>query len=170
MAIRVPSSPVLAFHSSIASAVTDAATVILPQDVDAITVFVTSSVFGLTTVQTYVQTSVDGGTTWLDMGSTPIMVGTTGATPATALQQPFVAHFDVVGARGNEGTTSVVSVGSVVTKSINQIGASVATAGTYTGLPIMGRNLRIFHKATGTGASDIFTQVYTHSQAGGASA
>lgn len=167
MAIRVPSSPILAFHSSIASAVTDAATVLLPQDIDAITVLQTSSVFGITTLITYVQTSPDGGTTWLDMGAIGVMAGTTGATPTTALQQPFAAHFDVVGARGNEGTTSVVATGSVVTTSINKIGASVAAAGTYTGLPIMGRNLRIFHKATGSGASDIFTQVYVHSQAGG---
>lgn len=164
MAIRVPSSPVLAFHSSIASAVTDAATVLLPQDIDAITVLQSSSVFGITTLQTYVQTSIDGGANWLDMGSFPIMTGTTGATPVTALQQPFAGHFDVVGARANEGTTSVISVGSVVTLSLNKIGASVASAGTYTGLPIMGRNLRIFHKATGAGASDIFTQVYVHSQ------
>lgn len=167
MAIRVPSSPILAFHSSIASAVTDAATILLPQDVDAITVVQTSSVFGITTLNTYVQTSLDGGTTWLDMGNIGVMTGTTGATPVTALQQPYIAHFDVVGAQANSGTSSVVNVGSVVTQAINKIGASVAAAGTYTGLPIMGRNLRIFHKATGTGASDIFTQVFTHSQAGG---
>lgn len=167
MAIRLPSSPVLAFHSSIASAVTDAATVLLPQDIDAITVLQSSSVFGITTLNTYIQTSPDGGTTWLDMGNIGVMTATTGATPATALQQPYMAHFDVVGARGFEGTTSVVAVGSVVTTSINKGGASIAAAGTYTGLPIMGRNLRIFHKATGSGASDIFTQVYVHSQAGG---
>lgn len=167
MAIRVPSSPVLAFHSSIASAVTDAATVLLPQDVDAITVVQTSSVFGITTLNTYVQTSFDGGTTWLDMGNIGVMTGTTGATPATALQQPWVAHFDLIGSPTNSGTTSVVSVGSVVTRAINQVGASVATAGTYTGVPVLGRNLRIFHKATGTGASDIFTQVFTHNQSGG---
>lgn len=167
MAIRVPSSPVLAFRSSIASAVTDAATVVLPQDVDAITVLLTSSVFGITTLNTYIQTSPDGGTTWLDMGNIGVITGTTGATPTTALQQPWVAHFDLVGTTTNTGTTSVVSVGSVVTRSINQVGASVATAGTYTGVPILGRNLRVFHKATGTGASDIFVQVYTHNQAGG---
>lgn len=167
MAIRLPSSPVLAFHSSIASAVTDAATVVLPQDIDAITVMQSSSVFGITTLQTYVQTSPDGGTTWIDMGNIGVVTATTGATPTTALQQPWVAHFDVVGAQANTGTTSVVSVGSVVTRLINQVGASVATAGTYTGVPILGRNLRIFHKATGTGASDIFTQVFVHSQAGG---
>ncbi len=167
MAIRVPSSPVLAFHSSIASATTDAATIVLPQDVDAITVVQSSSVFGITTLQTYVQTSPDGGTTWLDMGNIGVMTGTTGATPVTALQQPWVAHFDLVGAQTNSGTTSVVSVGSVVTRAINQVGASVATAGTYTGVPVLGRNLRIFHKATGTGASDIFTQVFVHNQAGG---
>lgn len=167
MAIRQPSSPVLAFHSSIASATTDAATVILPQDVDSITVLQTSSVFGITTLQTYVQTSVDGGATWIDMGNIGVMTGTTGGTPATALQQPWVANFDVVGTVPNSGTTSVVSVGSVVTRAIAQVGASVATAGTYTGVPIMSRNLRIFHKATGTGASDIFTQVFVQSQAGG---
>lgn len=167
MAIRVPGSPVLAFRSSIASAVTDAATVILPQDLDAITVTVTSSVFGITTLQTYVQTTPDGGTTWLDMANIGVITGTTGATPATALQQPWVAHFDVVGAQINSGTTSVVAVGSVVGRAINQAGASVASAGTYTGVPLMGRTLRIFHKATGTGASDILTQVYVQNQSGG---
>lgn len=166
MSIRIPSSPVLAFHSSIASATTDATTVLLPQDTDSITVFQSSSVFGLSTLNTYIQTSPDGGTTWIDMGNIGVMTGTTGGTPATALQQPFVAHFDSIGAPTSEGTSSVVNVGSVVTKRINQIGASVATAGTYTGVPIMGRNLRVFHKATGTGASDIFTQVYVHNQSG----
>lgn len=164
MAIRQPSSPVLAFRSSIASAVTDAATILLPQDTDSITVLVTSSVFGLTTLQTYVQTSPDGGTTWIDMGNIGQIVGTTGATPTTALQQPWVAHFDSVGASQGNGTSSAVAVGSVVTRDINQAGASVAAAGTYTGVPLLGRNLRIFHKATGTGASDILTQVIVHNQ------
>lgn len=164
MAIRLPSSPVLAFRSSIASAVTDAATILLPQDTDSITVMVTSSVFGITTLNTFVQTSPDGGTTWLDMGNIGTIVGTTGATPTTALQQPWVAHFDVVGARGNEGSPSVVAVGSVVSQNINKVGASVIGAGQYTGVPILGRNLRIFHKATGTGASDILTQVFVQNQ------
>ncbi len=163
--IRQPSSPVLAFRSSIASAVTDAATVILPQDVDAITVHLTSSVFGITTLNTYVQTSVDGGTNWIDMGNIGVITATTGSTPTTALQQPWIAHFDVVGAGFNQGISSVTAVGSVVTRNINQVGASVAGAGQYTGVPILGRNLRIFHKATGTGASDILTQVFAHSQA-----
>ena len=164
MSNRIPNSPVLAFRSSIASAVTDAATVILPQDTDSITVFQTSSVFGITTLNTFVQTSPDGGSTWIDMGNIGTMTGTTGATPATALQQPWVAHFDSIGAQDNEGSPSVVAVGSVVSRRIVQVGASVATAGTYTGVPLMGRNLRIFHKATGTGASDILTQVYVHNQ------
>ena len=166
MAIRNPGSPVLAFHSSIASAVTDATTVLLPADTDSITVMQTSSVFGLTTVKTFVQTSVDGGTTWLDMGCIGVMTGTTGATPATALQQPWIAHFDSVGAKGNGGTPSVVATGSVVTQDINKIGASVIGAGQYSGLPLMGRNLRIYHVATGTGASDIFTQVFVQNQSG----
>lgn len=164
MSIRLPSSPVLSFRSSIAAAQTDNATVLLPQDTDAVTVLLSSSVFGITTLQTYVQTSADGGATWLDMGNIGVVTGTTGATPATALQQPWAAHFDTIGSQPNEGTTSVVSVGSVVTRRINQVGASVATAGTYTGVPIMGRSLRIFHKATGTGASDVLVQVFAHQQ------
>jgi hypothetical protein len=99
------------------------------------------------------------------MGNIGQMVGVTGGTPTTALQQPWVAHFDTIGARSNEGTPSVVSVGSVVNRNINQVGASVIGAGQYSGVPIMGRNIRIFHKATGTGASDIFTQIYVHQQA-----
>lgn len=164
MSIRTPSSPILAFHSSIASATTDAATVILPQDCDAITVFITSSVFGISTLNTYVQTSPDGGTTWLDMGNMGVMTGTTGATPATALQQPIIGNFSTTGGIDPTGVTSVINVGSVIVRGYNKIGASVATAGASTGLPIMGRNLRIFHVATGTGASDIFVQVFTQNQ------
>lgn len=164
MAIRLPSSPVLSFHSSIASATTDAATVLLPQDTDSITVMLSSSVFGITTLNTYVQTSVDGGTTWLDMGNMGVMTATTGATPANALQNPIIATFSTVGSIDPTGTTSVTAVGSVVNKVYNKIGASVTAAGTSSGLPIMGRNLRIFHQATGTGASDIFTQVFVQNQ------
>ena len=164
MAIRTPNSPVLSFHSSIASAVTDAATCLLPQDTDSITVMITSSVFGISTLNTYVQTSPDGGTTWLDMANMGVLAGTTGATPVTALQQPVVAVFNSVGQSQANGTSSVVSVGSVVTRDINKGGASVATAGTYTGVPLLGRNLRIFHVATGSGASDILTQVYVQNQ------
>ncbi len=166
MAIRIPGSPVLAFRSSIASAVTDAATCLLPADTDSITVMVTSSVFGITTLNTYVQTSVDGGTTWLDMGNIGTITAATGPTPSTALGAPWVAHFDSVGARGAEGTPSVTAVGSVVNRNINQVQSSAVGAGQYTGLPIMGRNLRIFHKATGTGASDILTQVFVQNQSG----
>lgn len=164
MGIRVPSLPFLAFRSSIASAVTDAATTILPTDTDAVTCLVSSSVFGLTTLQTFFQTSPDGGTTWLDLGSTPVITGTTGPTTATAVQAPFVAHFDTIGSSRNEGTPSVVNVGSVVSKSINQVQSSAIGAGQYSGVPIMGRAFRVFHKATGTGASDILTQVFVHQQ------
>lgn len=164
MSIKQPSSPVLSFRSSIASAVTDAATVVLPQDTDAITVMVTSSVFGITTLNTFVQTTVDGGSTWIDMGNIGTIAAATGATPATALQQPWVAHFDTIGAQVNQGVTSVIAVGSVRTRNINQVGASVASAGQYTGVPILGRALRVFHVATGTGASDILTRVFVHQQ------
>lgn len=165
MAIRTPSSPILSFRSSIASASTDNATCLLPQDTDGVTVMLSSSVFGISTLNTYVQTSVDGGTTWLDMANMGVLTGTTGGTPATALQQPVVATFSTQAATDSTGTTSVIAAGSVIVRSINKIGASVATAGTATGLPIMGRNLRIFHVATGTGASDILTQVFVQNQA-----
>lgn len=164
MAIRMPNSPVLSFRSSIASASTDNATTLLPQDTDSITVTLSSSVFGISTLNTYVQTSPDGGTTWLDMANMGVLTGTTGATPVTALQQPIVASFNTVSQAQANGVTSVISVGSVLTRDINKQGASVATAGFYTGVPILGRNLRIFHVATGTGASDILTQVYVQNQ------
>src|ERR1700690_3876075 len=124
MSIRNPGSPVLDWHSSIASAVTDATTTLLPQDTDSITVMVSSSVFGISTLNTYVQTSPDGGTTWLDMGNMGVMTGTTGGTPATALQQPIVAVFNSIGATDSTGVSSVISTGSVVTRTINKIGAS----------------------------------------------
>ncbi len=124
----------------------------------------TSSVFGITTLNTYIQTSPDGGTTWLDMANMGVIAGTTGATPTTALQNPWVANFNTMGTVDPTGSSSVVSVGSVVVRAITKAGASVATAGTYTGLPILGRNLRIFHVATGSGASDILTQVYVQNQ------
>ena len=164
MAIRIPSSPILDWHSSIASATTDATTCLLPQDTDSITVAVSSSVFGITTLQTFIQTTPDGGTTWFDMGSTPVIAAVTGPTTATAAQAPYMAHFDTVGAETNWGTTSVVKVGSVIALNINQVSSSAIGAGQYSGIPIMGRLLRIFHKATGTGASDIRTQVYVHNQ------
>lgn len=164
MAIRIPSSPTFTFRSSIASAVTDAATFLLPQDTDSVTVMVTSSVFGISTLQTYVQTSADGGATWLDMGNIGVITATTGATPVTALQQPWIASFTTVGTSQANGIASVTAVGSVLSRDINQIGASVASAGTFTGLPILGRNMRIFHKATGTGASDILTQIFVQNQ------
>lgn len=163
MSIRTPSSPVLSFRSSIASATTDMATVLLPQDCDAITVFLTSSVFGISTLNTYVQTSPDGGTTWIDMGNIGVVTGTTGTTPVTALQNPYVASFDTFGTDSGY-QTSVIGTGSVITRNINKLGASIATAGTTTGVPIMGRNLRIYHVATGTGASDILVNVYAQNQ------
>ena len=160
MAIRTPSSPVLDWHSSIASAVTDATTVLLPQDTDAITVFVSSSVFGLTTLDTYIQTSPDGGSTWVDMANTGQMTAVTGSTPALAAAGAFIAHFDTVGAPTR--TLGSIAGGSAV--GIQQATSALAAARSYTGVPLMGRNLRIFHKATGTGASDILTRIYVHNQ------
>ena len=99
------------------------------------------------------------------MGNMGQLTGTTGGTPTTALQQPVVASFDTIGANLPTGVSSVIAVGSVVNKAIFKVGASVTAAGTYTGVPILGRNLRIYHVATGTGASDILTQVYVQHQA-----
>lgn len=161
--IRKP-VPILAFRSSIASATTDATTVILPQDTDSITVLITSSVFGISTLNTYIQTTPDGGTTWLDMGNMGVITGTTGGTPATALQQPIIATFTTLGSADSTGTQSVISVGSTVTRVFNKIGASIAAAGTSTGLPILSPALRIYHVATGTGASDILTRVFVQNQ------
>jgi hypothetical protein len=164
MSIRNPGSPVLDWHSSIASAVADATTCLLPQDTDSITVFASSSIMALTSYRAWYQTTPDGGTTWLDMGSTPVITAATGPTAATAVQAPYVAHFDSVGAPIQAGTTSVISVGSVVTQNINQVTSSAIGAGQYTGVPLMSRTFRIYLKGVGTGGSDLRFQVYVHNQ------
>lgn len=160
MSIRLPNSPAFVFVSSIASAVTDAAVVTLPQDTDSVTVFLSSPLFGITTLDTYIQTSPDGGTTWFDMANMGQMSGTTGTTAALAAANAFVAHFDSVGATPR--TLGSIAGGSAV--GITQAAASTASARSYTGMPLMGQKLRIFHKATGTGASSIVTAVYIQNQ------
>jgi hypothetical protein len=155
---------VLDWHSSIASAVADATTCLLPQDTDSITVMTSSSIMAMTSFRAWFQTTPDGGTTWLDMGSTPVITAATGPTAATAVQAPYVHHFDSVGAPIQAGTTSVVNVGSVVTLAGNQVQSSSLGAGQYSGVPLMSRSFRIYLKGVGTGGSDIRFQVYVHNQ------
>ena len=148
MAIRLPSSPVLDWHSSIASATTDATTVLLPQDTDAITVAVSSSVFGLTTLQTYIQTSPDGGTTFYDVGRTSIVSNT--GLPAGGLQNAEWLSVNVNNPTGRV-VPSVIATGSIlgVTGSIGKAGASTLASGTMSGMPIFNTN-RVFLVSTGT--------------------
>ena len=164
MAIRLPLQVALDYHSSIAAAGTDAATCILPQDTDSVTVMLSSSVFGIATLNTYIQTTPDGGSTWYDMANLGQMTAVTGPTTATAAAAPFVAHFDTSGAVQANGVASTVNTGSVILRDINQVTSSAVAAGTYSGTPLMSRLIRVFHKATGTGASDIRTIVYVHQQ------
>ena len=111
MSIRNPNSPVLAFRSSIASAVTDAATVLLPQDTDSITVMVTSSVFGITTLNTFVQTSPDGGSTWYDVARTSVL------SNANAVTAQWIAATT----QSNGLRTAVTQAASVITAGIAAI-------------------------------------------------
>lgn len=150
MGIRVPNSPVLDFTSVIATATTDNATVLLPQDTDSITVFVWAPTFGLTTDDVYIQTSPDGGTTWFDMADIQL-------TAAVVFSNSRIATFNVVGA--------IDKSAQAVNSAIGSAGASTVGANYYSGIPILGRNLRVFFKSTGTGASSVRVQVYVQSQA-----
>lgn len=151
MSIRIPNSPVLDYSSTVATATTDSATCLLPQDTDAITVFVWAPTFGLTTSDVYVQTSPDGGTTWFDMGDVQV-------TAAIVFANSRIAMYSTTGAtdRSNQLTNSV----------IGSAGASTVGANLFSGVPILGRNLRVYFKTTGTGASTVRVQVYVQNQTG----
>lgn len=155
MSIRIPSSPVLDYTSTIATATTDSATVLLPQDCDSVTVKVWAPTFGATSDDIYIQTSPDGGTTWYDMGNMGQI------TAAVVEQNALFGFFSTLG----QPRTNAASVSAGGAQAgIGACAASTATAKTYTGLPIMGRNFRVYFKMAGSGASSVRVQVFANQQ------
>lgn len=153
MSIRIPTSPALTFTSTATSG-TDSQTVILPQDVDNVTVKLTADTFTGTnpTCDVYIQTSDDGGTTWYDMGNLGQV------TAAIVNQNARWGFFSTLGGPKRTQGASVLDIGAAA--------ASTAGVQSYTGLPIMGRALRVFLKYGGTqlANSGITVKVYTNQQ------
>ncbi len=142
----------------------------IPQDTDNVVVKLQASVLGGGVSATF-QTTDDGGLTWFDVARTSIVSYTGNSVAGGSNTNAEWMSIPVMGL-GQSGAvglnTSVISVGSVVT--FNQtIGAAAASSlgvKTYSGLPILSTNARIFLRYTAAITSIIneSVTVYTNSQ------
>lgn len=150
MSIRLPLQTVLDQNNSTIVATGPASTAggigyafNLPQDTDNVVVKLQASVLAGGVSATF-QTSDDGGTTWYDVARTSI-VSNANATTAEWLSVP------VIGTGAVATTGSVVATGSVVTVGGGAIGTAAASTlaqKSYSGLPILGVQNRIFMRYT----------------------
>lgn len=151
MSIRLPLQTVLNFTST--ATTTDSQTVILPQDTDNIVVKLTATTLDGTnpTCDAYIQTSDDGGTTWYDMGNVGQITG------AVVNQNARWGFFSVNSSAKRTQGASVLDMGAAA--------ASTIGSSAYTGLPLLGRNLRVYLKFGGTQLStNVTVKVYANSQ------
>ena len=165
MAIRLPLTTLLDVNNSTVNATGPASTAggvanafLIPQDCDNIVVKFTASVMagGASAV---LQTSDDGGATWYDVARTSI-VSNANATNAQWLSTPVIG----IGVRTGVVIPSVVATGSVqsfgsVYGAIGQSPASGLGQLEVSGLPILGRNARIFLRYTAAVTSIISERV-----------
>ena len=138
---------------------------VIPQDTGNITVKLQASTVG-GAVSAQLETTDDGGATWLAVGRTSIVSNANGVT-AQWLSVPVEGF----GVRTSGVNASVVAVGSVVT--IGSIGGTIGNAspsllaqGAYTGLPILSQQARVTIRITGdlTASSVLLTEVKVNSQ------
>lgn len=160
-AIRVVNNGIIATGpASVAGGV--AATFTIPQDTDNIVVKFTASILA-GAVSATVQTTDDAGTTWYDVARTSIISNANGTT-AEWLSVP------VIGVGGNTVTTSVVAVGSVQSYGTTIGSAAASTLGqkTYSGMPLLSSQGRIFLRYTAAVSSIIaeVVDVYVNSESG----
>jgi len=165
MAIRLPLTTLLDVNNSTINATGPASTAggvahpfLIPQDTDNIVVKFTASVM-VGGASATLQTSDDGGTTWYDVARTSI-VSNANATNAQWLSTPVIG----IGVRTGVVIPSVVAVGSVqsfgsVYGAIGQTPASGLGQLEVSGLPILGRNARIFLRYTAAVTSIISERV-----------
>lgn len=170
MSVRLPLKTVLDYNDTGNTGATSVVskTFQIPQDTDAIVVKVPkASITGTTpTVDVYLQTSDDGGTTFYDVLHLPTIVGTTianaGALWGTALVcGPGFRSTAAPAASAVGGTTQT----SILTVTGNASVRGLAP-GTISGLPILGVNNRIQISYGGTIATnnDLEVQVKVQSQ------
>lgn len=119
---------------------------LIPQDCDNVVVKYTASIMAGGGSVTF-QTSDDGGTTWYDVARTSIVSNANGTT-AQWLSIPVIG----VGVRTTTVSGTVPSVGGQAAASIYQaIGQAPASSLgqlEVSGLPILGRNNRVFRRYT----------------------
>ena len=166
MSIRLPLTTLLDVNNSTVNATGPASVnggvanaFLIPQDCDNIVVKLLASVMG-GGVSATLQTSDDGGTTWFDVGRTSIVSNAINGPTAEWLSTPVIG----VGARTGVIVTSVVATGSVVSfgsvyATIGATGASTLSQRENSGLPILGRNARIFLRYTAAVTSIISERV-----------
>lgn len=154
--------------SSVAGGVAYAFT--LPQDTDGVVVKFTASVLA-GGVSATLQTTDDGGTTWYDVGRTSI-VSNAVSQNAEWLSVPVTGF----GYRGGNVIASTVATGSVVavTSSIlNTIGSAAAStlgSHSYSGMPILSQQGRVFLRYTAAVTSVINERVQVKVQSQSATA
>ena len=165
MAIRLPLTTLLDVDNSTIRATGPASTAcgvahafLIPQDTDNIVVKFFASVMG-GGVSATLQTSDDGGTTWFDVSRTSIISNAINAN-AQFLSTPVIG----IGVRTGVVAPSVVAVGSVqsfgsVYSAIGNSPASGLGQLEVSGLPILGRNARIFLRYTAAVTSIISERV-----------
>lgn len=172
MAIRLPLTVVGQFSDdndtgtgSVAGGIPH--TFLLPQDCDNVVVKMTASVAGAG-VSTTLQTSDDGGTTWYDVARTSI-VSNANATTAQWLSVPVIGHGFRSAVQGQNSVAGSTNVGVILQ---NTGSAAASSLGQYqqSGLPILGRENRVFNIITGNvtsaGSNTLDVTVYTNSQSG----
>ena len=165
MSIRLPLTTLLDVNNDTIRATGPASTAggvahafLIPQDTDNIVVKFTASVMA-GGVSATLQTSDDGGTTWYDVARTSIISNAISAN-AQWLSTPVIG----VGVRTGIVAPSVVAVGSVVSfgSVYGAIGSSAASSLgqlEVSGIPILGRNARIFLRYTAAVTSIISERV-----------
>ena len=166
MSIRLPLTTLLDVNNDTIRATGPASTAggvahafLIPQDTDNIVVKLTASVMA-GGVSATLQTSDDGGTTWYDVARTSI-VSNAPNTNAQWLSTPVIG----IGVRSTVIRSSIVAADSVVGSygsvygAIGQSPASGLGQLEVSGLPILGRNARIFLRYTAAVTSIISERV-----------
>lgn len=173
MSIRLPLTTVFDLNNSTVNATGPASAAggvanafLLPQDCDNVLVKLEASVMAGGVSATF-QTSDNGGSTWFDVARTSIVSNTGGSVLAQWLSIPVAG----VGVRTGVVAPSVVATGSVqsfgsVYGASGSSGASTLGQLEVSGLPIMGRNNRVFLRYTAAVTSIISerVQVFANSQ------
>lgn len=173
MAIRLPLTTLLDVNNSTVNATGPASVnggvanaFLIPQDTDNVIVKLEASVMA-GGVSAVLQTSDNGGSTWFDVARTSIVSNTAGSVLAQWLSTPVIG----IGVRTGVVAPSVVAVGSVVSfgsvySAIGNAAASSLGQLEVSGLPILGRNARVFLRYTSTVTSIISerVQVFANNQ------